>query len=473
MIKGHNELGPRGSAVITSKNRNHARQWLSDNKVSSYIYNALNIAALNQVYNDTTDAWLSHHQGETTHPATTVPVVAEVAAEVAAEASASAAPDDAAQQLASLLTQITAGSKQEVDLTDDPVISSLVEAHQKLDDRIQEIEDTGDSIRELIDALKSDKGGTARRARLVAASSGNPVLSKLSPKYNAGSYNGGNIVSVAGPAGFGKSHAVRELGKQYDLYLEHGCNKDIDEISTILGSITPDGANGYIITDGVLTQAFRAAADGTNVLLFCDEHLRWTARTREFLLTTFQPVVNGEGDEVFKVRTRKPLDGNLEVLEAKVEHLHIIAACNLESEVPEAPYWDRFDHVKIDYNKDDLTVVCQSILNGFGVAEDPKVKLAENFAEIVGESRKAAVDGRTLFSLSPRDLKRAALFGGEEEADIARQLASAVSDKVQNWDADTGDRLPDGGASEGWSTRLIALADRAKAPEPLKTDPTE
>ena len=161
---------------------------------------------------------------------------------------------------------------------------------------------------------------------------------------------------------------------------------------------------------------------------------------------------------MFRLRTRKPVDGVLEVLEAKVENIHIIAACNLEANVPEGPYWDRFDHVRIDYNRDELAVVLQSILDGFGVAKCSTVQLAETVSDIIGESRQAAVDGRLLFSVSPRDLKRACLFGGETEAEIAVALADALADKTQNWDADTGDRLPDSDACEGWADRLKSLA---------------
>ena len=458
MIKEHPHLGPRGSAVINSANRNHAKAWCRDNGIGANRVNALTVSELSELYNDTTDCVLDLVKSGGN-------IAAEKkAAEVAAtrpnplKPSLPPAPDGGkAQQLADLLTDLA--GKPEVDLGPiEDAIQGVRDGQDKLDERVAAVEAQGDSIRELAEALKGDSGAKARRAKVIASTATNPVLKRIAARYAAGTFNGGNVVSLAGPAGFGKSHAVRELGRSYDVCIEHGCSADIDEVSTLLGSVTPDGVGGFIITDGVLTEAFREAAGGKSVLLFLDEHLRWTARTREFLLTTLQPITNGAGEEVFRLRTRKPVDGVLEVLEAKVENIHIIAACNLEANVPEGPYWDRFDHVRIDYNRDELAVVLQSILDGFEVAKCSTVQLAETVSDIIGESRQAAVDGRLLFSVSPRDLKRACLFGGETESEIAVALAEALADKTQNWDADTGDRQDDSDACDGWADRLKSLA---------------
>lgn len=455
MIKEHPNLGPRGCAVINSANRNHARQWLSENSVRSAVYNSQSISDLNAVYNDTTDELLYDLMSLPAH--STLPATS-ISTHKPSLPPPPPAPDGGkAQQLADLLTDLA--GKPEIDLGPiEDAIQGVRDGQDKLGERVAAVEAQGDSIRELAEALKGDKGAKARRAKVIASTATNPVLKRIAARYAAGTFNGGNVVSLAGPAGFGKSHAVRELGRSYDVCIEHGCSADIDEVSTLLGSVTPDGVGGFIITDGVLTEAFREAAGGKSVLLFLDEHLRWTARTREFLLTTLQPITNGAGEEVFRLRTRKPVDGVLEVLEAKVENIHIIAACNLEANVPEGPYWDRFDHVRIDYNRDELAVVLQSILDGFEVAKCSTVQLAETVSDIIGESRQAAVDGRLLFSVSPRDLKRACLFGGETEAEIAVALADALADKTQNWDADTGDRQNDSDACEGWADRLKSLA---------------
>ena len=133
--------------------------------------------------------------------------------------------------------------------------------------------------------------------------------------------------------------------------------------------------------------------------------------------------------------------------------------------MPEGPYWDRFDHVRIDYDRDELAVVLQSILDGFGITKCPKVQLAETVSDIIGESREAAKDGRLLFSVSPRDLKRACLFGGETEGEIAVALADALADKTQNWDADTGARQPDSDACKTWAEKLKDFAKAAAEDE--------
>ena len=412
----------------------------------------------------------AHDRGEAYKPPLPTPTAAHVAATTplpAPTAAPAPAPaPTAASTGVSVVLDVKAIAAAVAEEMETPAVdlTAVTDSIAILGDRVAVVEAQGDAIRDLANALKGDKGGKAKRARTVAAATKNPVLSRLIPYYAAGEYNGGNIVSIESPAGFGKSHAVREMGRGYDVFLEHGCSEDIDEISTLLGSITPDGKGGFITVDGVMTEAFRAASSGKNVLLLLDAHLRWSARTQEFVLVTFTPCVNAEGKEVFRLRTRKPDGDTLEVLEAPVENLHFISASNLEQRIPRGPYWDRFLHVRLDFDKAVLAKVCRSILDCFGVVKPADGDLAKLFADKIGETRKAAAEGKITYPLSPRDLKRGALFAADStESSIAQVLTGLVRDKCQSWDADTGDRIEDGGFIDRAVAAFQAVADKAKA----------
>jgi len=464
----HTALGERGAVAITTANRNHVRSWLSDLGVISSVYNALKLAQLNAAYNDLSDATvqnlLDSNKGRLASvisPGLPVPPVD---------------PDapDAATALADAIRAATASAAPPVDVA--PIYDTIGKLDDSIhtalaaqEDRLATVEATGDAIRDLADALKGDKGGKARRATLVAKGSANPILKRFLPFYDPGQYNGGNLVSIESPAGFGKSHAVRELGESYDRFIEHGCSEDIEEISTLLGTVTPDGAGSFIVVDGLLTEAVRAGAAGETVLLLFDEHLRWSTRTQEFVLVTFTPVKLADGSEVFRLRTRRPDGGALEVIECPVENLHIIGASNLEARVPRGPYWDRWLHVRIDYDAELLQTVNQAILNGLGIPVSDG-KLAERFTYLIGQTRKAAAAGQLQFPLSPRVLKRAALFAANgTEADAAKLASELAADHIQSWDADTGDRLEDGGVIKEIHEVLAAVAKAASETETAKS----
>ena len=178
------------------------------------------------------------------------------------------------------------------------------------------------------------------------------------------------------------------------------------------------------------------------------------------MLTILDPKERDElsGAEGFQITTRKPVDGKLEILTASCEKLHIIAASNLEERTPNRPYWDRFDHVRIDYSESMMKDICQSILDLHGVKVSDG-KLAERFAYLIGESRKSAAQNHTTYSLSPRDLKRGCLFGGNTEQEIAGLMATKVADKCQSWDADPGNRSGETTGIEQWVSVLEAISE--------------
>lgn len=296
------------------------------------------------------------------------------------------------------------------------------------------------------------------------ATGGNVIVDVLSQFYEPGVEAPANVL-LASPPSFGKSHSIRKLGEEYDVFLEHGCSDDMDEISTLLGSPLPDGKGGFIMVDGVLTEAVRAASIGKTVLFLLDEVLRLTPRAQEWLLTFLTGVKRNDGTRFYRLRTRRALpDGNLEVIECPSTNLHIVSATNLSILNPIEAFWSRWETVRIEFTLDQATATASSILNSYGIA-DRQSKLAKMWASIVKESRERYSKGELRFPVDFRILERsAAMVDTGLASDVASFAAGRIKDNVANWHPDTGDMSADGEATVvAWSAKLETLANEERA----------
>ena len=292
-------------------------------------------------------------------------------------------------------------------------------------------------------ALHSATPATVARVTVAtAATGGSPILARIAPLYAAGHDNGGTVACLISPPSFGKSHAVRSLGRTYDVYLEHGCSDDMDEISTLLGTITPDGAGGFIVSDGVLTQALRSAAAGKSTLLFLDEVFRLSARAQEWLLTFLAP---SKGQ--YTVRTRRALpDGTLEILSAPMEFLHIVTAGNLGLMPPAEAFWSRLHKVRIAFDVATLTTIARAVIDAHGIratgAATPE-KLAAGWAQTMATTRQQVKAGSLAYPADIRILERACRHASAADCSaVVDYLANALPDALAAWDGDLGDALP-------------------------------
>lgn len=292
-------------------------------------------------------------------------------------------------------------------------------------------------------ALHSATPATVARVTVATASAGgNPILARIAPLYAAGADNGGTVACLISPPSFGKSHAVRALGRTYDTYLEHGCSDDMDEISTLLGTVTPDGTGGFIVTDGVLTQALRSASAGRSTLLFLDEVFRLSARAQEWLLTFLAP---SKGR--YTVRTRRALpDGTLETLSAPMEHLHIITAANLGLMPPAEAFWSRLHKVRIAFDVATLTTIARAVIDAHGIRDNgtaTTAKLAAGWAQTMATTRQLVKSGALAYPADVRILERACRHASAADcASVVDYLAGALPDALAAWDGDLGDALP-------------------------------
>lgn len=282
------------------------------------------------------------------------------------------------------------------------------------------------------------------RLELGASSHANPIVAKLARMgYVPGQETPGNVM-LAAPPSIGKTFAVRQLGTSYDLYLEHGCSDDLDEVATLLGSATPDGKGGFVIVDGVLTQAVRAAAEGKTVLMLLDEVTRLGERAQEWLLS-FLTGVKTEAGRVYRLRTRRATtDGMLEVIECPVAKLHLIAATNLGARTPLEAFWDRWEVLRIPFETSVIRGVARSIAMSYGMEEREADTLARHFAGAVAASRKAVAGGELRYSLSLRDVERGVQLAttmpsAPTAKDVCNWIAERVTDKCAHWSVDLGE----------------------------------
>lgn len=304
-------------------------------------------------------------------------------------------------------------------------------------------------------ALATAPAAVRTRAATHAAASTNPILSKVLPYYPAGADNAATVCALLSPPSFGKSHTARELGKTYDLFLEHGCSDDVDEISTLLGTVAPDGKGGFVTVDGVLTQAVRAAADGKAVLLFLDEIFRLSARAQEWLLTFLAPSRDG-----FTVRTRKALaDGTFEILTAPTDRLHILCAANLTHAEPTEAFWSRLHKIRIPFDVSALATIAAQVLASYSIKGSGK--LAPAFAGLMDSTRKAAKEGALRYPADIRLLVRACAHAtSPDEAAVAEHITKSLTDHCSLWDGDLGETLAQSAAAAKAAAEAFSKACR-------------
>ena len=302
-----------------------------------------------------------------------------------------------------------------------------------------------------------------RRVALVGKAKGktNRILEELSDFYTAGAEPPINPVLLCTPAGFGKSYNVRLLGETYDAFFEHGCSDDTDEITDLLGNPVPDGEGGFIVSDGVLIEAIRRAADGDNVLFLFDELLRLSMKAQEKLLTFLTGVKHPvSGERYFRIRTRTVLKKTkrLEVLECPARNLHFVGATNLGLVSPVPAFWDRWTPVRIEFSQDYAKAQSAAILASYGI-KDSDDRLATAWATIVGQSREFTAKGRLRMPLGFRLLEGAAQMAKDDKAEtVAGRVSKRMADFCANWNVDLGDIDNDSLAIvTPWVTALAAI----------------
>jgi hypothetical protein len=281
------------------------------------------------------------------------------------------------------------------------------------------------------------------RARVAAQVSrqSSPVLSRLDGLYTPGVAQDPLHACLLSPPGLGKSFWVRKLAAAYDVFIEHGCSNDSEEVNTLKGGATVRGDGSFLVYDGRITEAVRAAAAGKNTLLFLDEVLRLSDRAQNVLLTFLTGVKKPDGSRVYEW-TSKQTDASgasIEVIQCPVERLHIIGAGNLNAAPVEA-FKDRWELIRVQYDEALVQDTAYAILTSFGIQCR---ELPRRFAMAVSATRTLASQGVVKWSLSSRAIERAAIRahikGVTDEKEVGQMVADFVPDSCASWDARTSD----------------------------------
>lgn len=383
-----------------------------------------------------------------------------------------AEPDeDAASILRKLSDMLTKPAAPAAPAIDEDAVRELVD--ERIEDEIFPLAERVDAVEvrvtnvdaklnDVLDTLATATPAVRSRVRSVLApskASGNAIVDALSRWYAVGVDREVNAMLLSPPS-LGKSYAVREFGRSYDVYLEHGCSEDASEIDTLLGSPMPDNAGGFVSVDGVLTQAVRSAAEGKSVLLFLDETLRLSRLAQEWLLMFLTGRHNPDGSRSFVLRTRRVVAGGaLEVLTCPAENLHIVGAGNLGMTTPIDAFWSRFESVRFHFDPVTVRSVATSVLAANGVTGPAADKLAAAYTTIVTESRIEVAKGTIRYPADIRMLARSAAVSEASAKAVATTLSGRLCDNMANWSADLGDTDPESKRiCDKWAASLMSLA---------------
>lgn len=339
----------------------------------------------------------------------------------------------------------------------DTRISAVAEGIDEVADEVRTVQTTLTTLAAAL-AVATPAVKSRVRTALAASSGTNPIVDALAAFYTVGEEAPANVL-LCSPPSLGKSYGVRTFAAGYDVYLEHGCSDDMDEIATLLGSPMPDGSGGFVTVDGVLTQAVRSASQGKNVLFLLDEVLRLAPRAQEWLLSFLTGVKRTDGTRCYRLRTRRvDADGALEVIECDAARLHIVGATNLGMIQPVEAFWSRWETVRLDFTPATVQSVASAILAAHGIPDAGDV-LAKAWAHIVTESRKAVADGTLRFPVDMRMLERAAQYATVPTVQaVGAWAAQRMADNVAHWNADLGDTLPQSVAvCDSWAHMLRSL----------------
>jgi len=311
----------------------------------------------------------------------------------------------------------------------------------QLKDDVKELAPLASTLKEIADIMKTKTSARLPVATAVA-SGNNPMLEKVAPYYTAGE-TCCVPVCISAPPSYGKSYSVEILGKQYETFVQHGCNGSEDEFASLQGGFQPDSkTGGWKVVDGKLAQAVRSASEGNNTLFFFDEAFRMHSETAENLLQFLAPQPDEDGDDVYQLYTKHSDGSNLELLQCKADKLHIICATNLcEIEPPEA-LMSRFLIKHVQYETKMIEYISESVAKKFGIANP--TNLAKLYAKAMGESRKMRANGQILLPLCIRTLKRACMVAKDATDESVREwIRDESMDAMLMWNSDTGDVTED------------------------------
>ena len=323
-----------------------------------------------------------------------------------------------------------------------------------IEDRLQKVQDAVLSQCSVIDSsletLKTkiadalSTGGVAA-AKVIAPVLGVAASGTFDPIKRALEYYcapGASLkpVIVKGGPGSGKTFAAREHGKSFDRYVEIGVYPETQS-SDLIGYMTP--VEPWV--DGPLTDAFRAAAAGQNVLMVVDELYRASGPARQCLLTPLAPAIIDD-KPYYRLRTGKPVKDALtgattsEVLLAPKENLAIVATTNVGGKFDVSPAdpaeKERFVPVHVEVQESKLRGILESHADAKGF---PTTAVADAVIKFWKACKVLVADNFLEQCPSTRILAEAVLYS-KDQNDIPNRILDMG---LHIWVAETLDGLPE------------------------------
>lgn len=304
----------------------------------------------------------------------------------------------------------------------------------------------------LADALATIKSAPPARKELVAKKMKATGLMRKLLDYAPPGANPGNHVLLVGPSGTGKSYTAREFALLHDWNMESlrdkgryipplGLHK-YSEPHNLKGSALPTDASTtpFAFVAGLMTDAFRAAANGKSACLILDELLRAAPELLDSLLTVLDPIPTADG-LVYILETGKPIlngDGlwHSETITAPAHLITIVATSNIGSDYgigdPDQALWDRFLVLQVDRDSDTEEQAFRAAAEfaGFtGPALDGVVNLAKL---VLRQTRsKAGASNELQHPETIRTLCRSLSQSKGKPADLKRRLVDALESRCR------------------------------------------
>lgn len=205
-------------------------------------------------------------------------------------------------------------------------------------------------------------------------------------------YRGKKHILIKGEKGIGKTYQVDKFVKAEGIKMIFIAGNEGLESIDLLGYYTKDASGNFVWLDGVLSQAFRIAADNEVVLVY-DEILRTKARELNILVGALTP----DSDGKYRLRTNRIVGveegvGSTEILEVPQENLWVIGTTNVGSkynvEDIDDALNDRFRMFHKTATESEVKAIISYWINTKGFREDyieKFFKLYESINELFGK----------------------------------------------------------------------------------------